>query len=78
MTDPVVQMLIQGNSDLEWYNRNLQQLEEQYENSFIAFHNDSVIEADENLDRLIERLRKRGLDTSQVMVRFVSKVRSIL
>lgn len=74
----VTQMLVSGQSDMAWFESHLDSLKSEYNNKFIAFHNKEVIDADTKLDDLIKRLNEKGVDTSNVFVRFVSKVKAIL
>lgn len=72
----LVQMLKSGQEDLEWFDSNLNVLLKDFNNMFIAFRNKKVIESDQDLNRLIEKLK--DVDTSNVFVKFVSKVKYIL
>lgn len=74
----IVQMLVSGRDDLSWFDSNLTSLKSRYNNKFIAFHNKSVIDADEVLENLVERLKKNGIDTSNVFVKFISTIKEIL
>jgi len=72
----LVQMLKSGQEDLEWFDSNLNALLKDFNNMFIAFRDKKIIESDQDLNRLMEKL-KDG-DTSNVFVKFVSKVKYIL
>ena len=72
----LVQMLKSGQEDLEWFDSNLNALLKDFNNMFIAFRNKKVIESDQDLNRLMEKLK--DVDTSNVFVKFVSKVKYIL
>jgi len=79
MTDTqVVDMLLSGQQDLSWFNSHSEELKSKYNEKFVAFRNKAVIEADSNLDSLMHKLRKNKVDTSSVMVRFVSRVKTLL
>ncbi len=72
----LVQMLKSGQEDLEWFDSNLNALIKDFNNMFIAFRGKRIIESDQDLDRLMEKLK--DVDTSNVFVKFVSKVKYIL
>lgn len=74
----VLQMLVSGRNDQEWFESNLNSLKSKYNNKFIALHNKKVIDVDTDLDALMEKLSKKNIDTSSVFVKFVSKVKAIL
>ena len=79
MTEAIVlQMLVSGQNDLAWFESNLDSLRSKYNNEFIAFHNKEVIDADANLDSLMDRLKEKDVDTSNIFVKFVSKIKAIL
>ena len=75
---PIVQMLVSGQNDMMWFESNLESLKSRYNNKFIAFGNREVIDADSTLDNLIKRLDERSIDTSNVFIKFVSKIKAIL
>jgi hypothetical protein len=74
----IVQMLVSGQNDLDWFNSNIDALKSRYDNKFIAFHNKQIIDSDSKLDALMRKLDTKNIDTSGVLVRFVSKVKAIL
>lgn len=78
MSETILQMLETGRDDLEWFNTNLVMLISKYNNKFIAFSNQNVLESDSNLDKLMLKLKKKGIDTSTVFIEFVSKIKYIL
>ena len=72
----IVQMLKSGQEDLEWFDSNLNALLKNFNNMFVAFRDKKVIESDHDLDKLMEKLK--DADTSNIFVKFVSKVKYIL
>ena len=74
----ISRMILNGQRDLKWFDSNFNKLLSKYNNQFIAFHDEKVIEADADLDSLMKRLKKRGVDTSSILVEFVSRIKSIL
>ena len=78
MAETIVQMLISGQDDIIWFESNLSYLKSKYDNRFIAFHNKEVIESDTNLDNLLRKLHDKNVDTSNIFIKFISKIKSIL
>ena len=74
----LVSMLQAGQEDLQWFDSNLSKLVKEFNNKFIAFSNKEVIVSSDDPEKLIEILNKKGMDTSGVFIKFVSKVKSIL
>lgn len=74
----VVQMLESGQNDLLWFNSKLNWLISKYNNQFIAFRNEEVIDSDPNLEKLLKRLKLKNIDISNVFIEFVSRIKSIL
>lgn len=74
----IVQMLLRGQDDLSWFDSNLDSLKNKYNNKFIAFQSRKVIDFDSNLDSLMAKLKSKGTDTSNIFVKFVSKVKTLL
>jgi hypothetical protein len=75
---PAVQMLLGGREDLEWFTSNKEDLLTQYDMKFVAFCDKKILDSDADLEKLLTRLKRKGIDTSRVLIEFVSKVRSIL
>ena len=71
-------MLVSGRNDLMWFESNADKLISKYNNKFIAFRNKGVIDSDSKLDNLLYKLRKKNIDTSDVFIEFVSKIKTIL
>ena len=71
-------MLTAGKEDVTWFNTNKAQLLKKYEDCFIAFHNKKIIDADKDLDKLLKKLSKRGINTHNTFIEFLSKVKHIL
>ena len=74
----IVQMLVSGQNDLHWFDANLDHLIAKFNNQFIAFKNKTVIDFDADLNRLMGKLKEKNVDTSDILVRFVSRIKSIL
>ena len=74
----IVQMLVGARNDQEWFSLNFNRFKEEYNNRFIAIHNKSVLDDDPRIDGLMEKLKKNNIDTSNVLVKFVTKVKLIL
>ena len=74
----IVQMLVSGRNDLMWFESNVNKLISKYNNQFIAFRNKEVIDSDSKLDNLLYKLKKKNIDTSDVFIKFVSKIKTIL
>ena len=71
-------MLESGQNDLKWFNDNIPALTSQFNNNFIAFRNHKVIDSDQELRKLISKLKEKNIDSSNVLIRFISEVKYIL
>jgi len=74
----VTNMLLEGREDLKWFSSNKEGLLTQYDRRFVAFCEKKVLDSDTDLEKLLLRLKRKGVDTSRVLIEFVSKVKSIL
>ena len=77
MDEDIVQMLKAGQDDLRWFDTNFNNLLEKYNEKFIAFRNREVIDFDNDLNGLMSKLESKNIDTSNIIVRFISKIKSI-
>ncbi len=78
MTEDIAVMLKSGQNDLLWFDSNFNKLLEKYNEKFIAFRNREVIDANSDLNRLISNLEIKHIDTSNIIIKFVSKIKFIL
>ena len=74
----IVQMLIKGRNDLKWFDLHLNELIDEYNEKFIAFQENEVIESDSDLNNLMKKLENKSISTSNLIIKFVSKVKFIL
>ena len=64
--------------DITWFKEHQTELEEKYDNQFIAIEDEELISTDKNLDILITKLKKMGKDPAGVLIKFVSTTIIIL
>ena len=74
----ILDMLRGGQNDLRWYEDNIDTLKLKYDNQFIAFSNQTILGADSNLDNLMMKLKKENIDTSNIFIKFLSKIKFLL
>ncbi len=59
--------------DSRWLRENKDDLRKEYKNQFVAVKDKDVIAADADLKKLVEKLRKDGIDTSSIVIEFISE-----
>ena len=74
MRTKTIQMLESGQNDLAWFESSLEKLQKKYNNKFIAFRNKEVLSYDTDLKALIRKLKQKGIDTSNVFIKFVAEL----
>ena len=47
---------------------------EKYEGKFVAIENESVLDSDKDLNRLIERLEKAGRNPANLVIKHIKKM----
>ena len=57
--------------DINWFKEHQTELEEKYDNQFIAIEDEELISTDKNLDILITKLKKMGKDPAGVLIKFL-------
>jgi hypothetical protein len=77
-SENVVDMLLAGREDMNWFNSHAAELKNTYGEKFVAFKDQRIIESDSDMNRLMEKLKRKNIDTSKVIVEFVTKVKKIL
>ena len=78
MTGDIAAMLKSGQSDLAWFDSNFNKLLEKHNGKFIAFRNREIIDANSDLNKLMNNLESKHIDTSNIIIKFVSKIKFIL
>ena len=68
-----VLLLNKLDNDLEWFKKNQTDLENKYNDQFIAIENGNVIENDKSLDHLLSKLEKIGKSKYEAYTRYKSK-----
>ena len=73
MSKEVTSTLIKFNKDYKWFLQNREKLLYKYENKWVAIQNQKVLDSNENLTKLIEKLKAKGLPPEQILIQYVSK-----
>jgi hypothetical protein len=63
--------------DMKWFLSNYDKLVEKYDGMFVAVYERRVVDSDEDLDRLIERVSDK-CPLERVIVEYVSKEKPLL
>jgi len=71
VTEEELKILKEFQKDTQWLIENYQKLKKEFVDRFVAIKNGKVIESDENLDKLIEKLQKKGEDASKTVIEFI-------
>lgn len=72
-----LQLLNELNSDLTWFKDNFKELEKHYDNRFIAIRNGKILSENKDLEKLMKDLKKKKIDSADVLVQFVSSIPTI-
>lgn len=73
MSEDVAIALTDFNEDFQWFLRSREELLSKYEDKWVAIYSKNVLDSDENLTRLVRRLKTRGFKPEQMLIQFVSK-----
>lgn len=73
-----LQMLNAGNNDLQWFSNNYKKIKEDHADEFVAVRNSKIICSGKTLDDILTSLRKKGIDSNEVLIEFISKIPIIL
>ncbi len=73
MSEDVAIALTDFNEDFQWFLRSREELLSKYEDKWVAIYSKKVLDSDENLTRLVRRLKTRGFKPEQMLIQFVSK-----
>ena len=73
MSEDVAIGLTDFNEDFKWFLRSREELLVKYEDKWVAVYSRKVLDSDEDLTRLVERLKAKGLHPEQILIQFLSK-----
>lgn len=54
--------------DLKWFHSNFSKIQEKYENKLIAIKNKQIVGSADNTDSLLNLLKERGMNDSEVLI----------
>ena len=66
-----LELLGNAEQDLDWYSYNYESLEEEFPNKIIAIKERSVVASANNIKKLLEELKIKGIDESEVLIEVV-------
>ncbi len=69
--DSELQLLDSYEEESRWLTNNYAQVKKDYANKYVAVKDSQVVDADENADRLLERLRETDEDLRSMVIEFV-------
>jgi hypothetical protein len=58
--------------NFKWFNQHYQELKNNYRNKLVAIDNNKVIDSDEDIKSLSERLRGRYEDIRHIVIQYIS------
>ena len=70
-------LLRKHGEDMEWFLNNYDKLVKAYDGRFVAVYERSVVDSDEDLDRLIERVSGK-FPLERVIIEYISKEKPLL
>ncbi|MEM0172550.1 MAG: DUF5678 domain-containing protein [Thermoproteota archaeon] len=73
MTEELVIALKDFEEDFQWFLRNREKLLSEYKDKWVVIYGKKVFDSDTDLSVLLERLRHKGFQPSQLLVQFVSR-----
>ena len=71
-------LILRGQDDIEWYNNNFNELVRKFNEQFIAIEHHEVIEMGPNLYILLKKLKEKGINPVETLIKFVSTAKVIL
>lgn len=70
MTEEIA-LLTKLEKDNEWFSQNFEELQETYEEKFIAIENGKVLESASNFQKLFELLKNKKINPALILIKFI-------
>jgi hypothetical protein len=64
--------------DTEWLHSHYDELIEKFNQKYVAINNQQVIEHDNNLDKLKQKLQQQGIESTNILIEFIRDKREQL
>jgi DNA polymerase III alpha subunit (gram-positive type) len=64
--------------DTEWLHSHYDELIEKFNQEYVAINNQDVIEHDNSLEKLKQKLRERGIESTNILIEFIRDKRDQL
>jgi len=77
LSSEALTLLTKHGKDMEWFLSNYDKLVKKYDGLFVAVYERGIVDSDEDLDRLIERVSGRW-PLERVIIEYVSKEKPLL
>lgn len=74
----VMELLNRSERELDWLSNNINSLKEKYDQKVIAIKDEKVVAVGILVEDVLENLRTQGIDASQVIIKFISKIVTII
>jgi len=73
LSEDIATTLRDFNKDFEWFLQSREGLLSRYEGKWVAVQSKKILDSDEDLSALVNRLKARGFQTEQLLIQFLSK-----
>lgn len=73
-----LQLLNSIEKDLEWFSLNYKNLIKKFNEKFIAIKDESIVAEGHTFEEVISKIESKNLDPTNVLIKFVSKIKIIL
>lgn len=74
----IVQLLHRSQLNLAWFGSHFAELIKSFDNQFVAIDDEKIIANDSDFDVLLNKLKGANIDPADVLIEFVSRIKSIL
>jgi hypothetical protein len=68
---PELQLLNSFENDNTWLNSNYNELQKEHPNQFVAIDKEKVVGSNEKVEKLVETLKSKKIDTAVVLIEFI-------
>ena len=73
-----LQLINSIEKDLEWFSLNYKNLIKKFDEKFIAIKDENIVAEGDTFEEVINKIEAKNLDPTNVLVKFVSKIKRIL
>ena len=74
MSQALLQLFDELDADVAWLKANLDMLKKEHDGEFVAIKGRQIVGSDVDVERLIQKLKAKGVDAGDTLIQYISSI----